>query len=78
MSTLLIQFKLVYGLFGQSKMQSTLDFCPRPARRKTMQMDHYIELTVLIYTMCLVRIFQTLLYEFIKVIQVVEFLTLIY
>ena len=33
LSTLMIQFKLVYGSFGQSKMHSTLDFCPRPAIR---------------------------------------------
>ena len=33
--TLLIQFKLVYGPFGQSNMHSTLDFCPRPARKQT-------------------------------------------
>ena len=35
MTTLLIQFKLVYGPFGQSNMHSTLDFCPRPARKET-------------------------------------------
>jgi hypothetical protein len=33
---LLIQFKLVSGLFGgQSNMHSTLDFCPISTRRKT-------------------------------------------
>jgi hypothetical protein len=30
LSSLLIQFKLVYGPFGQTNMHSTLDFCPRP------------------------------------------------
>ena len=35
LSTSLIQFKLLYGPFGQSSMQSTLDFCPRPARKET-------------------------------------------
>ena len=34
LSTLLIQFKLVYEPFGQSNMQSTLDFCLRPARKE--------------------------------------------
>ena len=34
MSTLLIQFNLVYGSFGQSNMHSTLDFCPRLARKE--------------------------------------------
>ena len=34
-STLLLQFKLVYRPFGQSNMHSTLDFCPRPARKQT-------------------------------------------
>ena len=29
------QLKLVYGLFGQSNMYATLDFCPRPARKET-------------------------------------------
>ena len=33
-SALLIQFKLVYEPFGQSNMNSTLDFCHRPARKK--------------------------------------------
>jgi hypothetical protein len=27
--------KIVYGPFGKSSMQSTLDFCPRPARKET-------------------------------------------
>ena len=27
--------KLVYEPFGQINMHSTLDFCPRPARKKT-------------------------------------------
>ena len=35
MSTLQNQIKLVYGPFRQSNMHSTLDFCPRPARKKT-------------------------------------------
>ena len=35
LSTYLIQLKLVYGPFGQSNMHSTLDFCPRPARKET-------------------------------------------
>ena len=35
LSTLLIQIKLVYGLFGQSNMHSTLDSWPRPDRRDT-------------------------------------------
>ena len=35
LSTLLIQLKLVYGPFGQSNKYSTLDFCPRPARKET-------------------------------------------
>ena len=26
--------KLVYGPFGQANMHSTLDFCPRPARKE--------------------------------------------
>ena len=30
----MIQFKLVFGLFGQSNMISTLDFCPRQAKKK--------------------------------------------
>ena len=34
-STLLIQFKLVYGPFGQSNMHITLDFYPRSARKDT-------------------------------------------
>jgi hypothetical protein len=34
LSTFLIQFRPVYGLFGQRNMHSTLDFCPKPARRK--------------------------------------------
>ena len=34
LSALLIQFTLVYGPFGQSNMQSTLDFCHRPARKE--------------------------------------------
>ena len=33
-SNLLIQFKLVYVPFGQSKMHLMLDFCPRPARKE--------------------------------------------
>ena len=33
LSTLLNPFKLVYGPFGQSNMHSTLDFCPRLARK---------------------------------------------
>ena len=33
LSTLLIHFKLIYGLFGQSNRYSTLDLCPRLARR---------------------------------------------
>ena len=44
LSTLLIQFKLVYEPFGQSNIHSTLDVCPRPVsdqpRRKRMY--HYI------------------------------------
>ena len=32
---MLIQFKLVYGAFGQRNMHSTLDFCLRPARKET-------------------------------------------
>jgi hypothetical protein len=32
-TTLLNQFKLVYGPFWQSNMHSTLDFCPRPVRK---------------------------------------------
>ena len=34
LSFLLIQFNLVYGLFGQSNMHSTFDFCPRPAKKE--------------------------------------------
>ena len=34
MSTFLNQIKLVYGPFGQNNMHSTLDFCPRPARKE--------------------------------------------
>ena len=34
LSTFLIQLKLVYGPFRQSNMHSTLDFCPRPARKE--------------------------------------------
>ena len=52
LSTLLIQYKLVYGLFGQSNMNSTLDYCPRPARKETnvpLNKRSY-KLTVLIYT----------------------------
>ena len=33
--TLLIQFKLVYGPFGQSKMHSTLAFCQRQSKNET-------------------------------------------
>ena len=33
--TLLSQLKLVYGLFGQSNMHSTLNICPRTARKET-------------------------------------------
>ena len=54
LSTLLIQFELVYGSFGQSNIHSTIDFCPRPARKKMyvpLHKRHYVELTVLkIYT----------------------------
>ena len=35
LSTLLIQFKLVYGPFRKSKINSTLDFCPRPSKKET-------------------------------------------
>ena len=43
------QLKLVYGLFGQSKIHSTLDFCPRPARKETNDPLHKrsLELTAL-------------------------------
>ena len=34
LSTLLIHFKLVYEPFEQSNMHSTLEFCPRPARKE--------------------------------------------
>ena len=34
MSPLLNQLKLVYGLFGQRNVHSTLDFCPRQARKE--------------------------------------------
>ena len=41
------QLKLVNGLFGQSNMYTTLDFCPRPARKETnlRGMYHYIRET---------------------------------
>ena len=32
--TLLNQYKLVHGSFGQSNMHSTLDFCPRLAKKE--------------------------------------------
>ena len=35
LSNLLKKVKLVYGLFGQSKMHSKLDFYPKPARNET-------------------------------------------
>ena len=35
MYTLLVQSKLVYAPFGQDNIYSTLDFCPRPARKET-------------------------------------------
>ena len=35
LSTLLIQFKLVYGPIGPSNILSTLDFCPKPVRKET-------------------------------------------
>ena len=31
--TLLIQLKLVFGTFWQSNINSTLDFCPRAAKK---------------------------------------------
>ena len=40
LSTMLIQFKLVYGLFGQSNMHSTINFCPRPARKENNVLLH--------------------------------------
>ena len=51
MSTLLIKFKLVYGPFGQSNMDSTLDFFPRPARKEmnVPLLKRSLEITVLIY-----------------------------
>ena len=54
LSTLLIQSKLVYGRFGLNNMHSTLDLCPRPARKETNAPLHKRnkELTVLIYIMC--------------------------
>ena len=50
MSTFLNQFKLVYRPCWQSNMHSTLDFCPRPARKKT---NKALETSVLIYILCL-------------------------
>ena len=38
-SFLLIQFKLVYGLFGQSNKNSILDFCPRPVYDRSRIFD---------------------------------------
>ena len=35
LSSLLNQIKLVYAPNGQSNMNSTLDFCPRPAKKET-------------------------------------------
>ena len=35
-STYLKRIKLVYGPFRQSNMHSTLDFCPRPAKKEKM------------------------------------------
>ena len=35
LSTLLSQNLSVYGPYWQSNMHSTLDFCPRPARKET-------------------------------------------
>ena len=54
LSTLLIQFKLVYGLFGQSNMHSTLDSCPIPARKETNVplQKRSLELTFLIFLRC--------------------------
>ena len=46
LSTLLSPNLYVYGPFWQSNMHSTLDFCPRPARKETNI------LTVLIYIFC--------------------------
>ena len=37
---MLIQFNLVYGLFGQSNMHSKIDFSPRQVGKETN--DHYI------------------------------------
>ena len=34
LSTLLVHFNLVYGLFGQNNMYSKLEFCHRPARNE--------------------------------------------
>ena len=55
MSTLLNQFEIVYGPFGQSNMHSTLDFCPIPARREVNVPLHKRskELTVLIHILWL-------------------------
>jgi hypothetical protein len=40
MSTLLSQFKLVYWPFGQSNMDSAIDFCPiLPARQPNVPLD---------------------------------------
>ena len=58
---MLIQFKLVCGPFRQSNMHSTLDFCPRPARKETNVTLHKNgklrgELTVLTYILCYVAL----------------------
>ena len=51
LSIFLNQLKLVYGPLGQSNMNSTLDFCPRPARKETNVPLNKVseEITVLIY-----------------------------
>ena len=51
---MLNQIKLVYGPFGQTNMDSILDFCFRPVRKEKNVPVHKRsqELTVLIYILC--------------------------
>ena len=46
MSTLVIHFKLVYVLFGQNNMHSTLDFCPEQLGKKELNVLKYHTVTI--------------------------------
>ena len=52
------QIKLVYWSFGQGKMHSKLDFCPRPARKETNVPQHKLTVLIPIYNVSSVLQFE--------------------